>query len=65
MTVTVFDVLQKRLAETQRDQEEFLHSGGAKSFEEYREACGVIRGLATARREIEDLSRHYSEADDD
>jgi hypothetical protein len=65
MAVTVFDVLQKKLADAQRSQEDFLHSGGAKSFEEYREACGVIRGLAIARREIDDLSRHYTEADDE
>ena len=65
MAPTVFDVLDKKLAELQQSQEEFLSSGGAKDFPEYKESCGVIRGLTTARREIEDLSRNYTDDIDD
>jgi len=47
------------------NQEEFIVSGGAKTFEGYREACGVIRGLAQARRELQDLAKNYRDGDDD
>ena len=65
MAQTVFDVLDKKLADLQQSQEEFLSSGGAKDFPEYKESCGVIRGLTAARREIEDLARNYMEDSDD
>ncbi len=65
MAKTVFDVLDEKLAEIQRSQEEFINSGGAKDFAEYKESCGVIRGLTATRREIQDLSRNYMDADDD
>ena len=59
MAKTVFDVLNEKLTEHQRSSEDFLQSGGAKDFAEYREVCGVIRGLNAALREISDLSRNY------
>jgi len=65
MAKTVFDVLNEKLADMQSQQEAFLSGGGAKDFSEYKESCGVIRGLAAARREIEDLSRNYMEDADD
>jgi len=65
MAPTVFDVLDKKLAELQQSQEEFLAGGGATDFAQYKESCGVIRGLTTARREIEDLSRNYTDDIDD
>ena len=65
MASTVFDVLDKKLAELQQSQEEFLAGGGATDFAQYKESCGVIRGLAAARREIEDLSRNYTDDIDD
>tara|TARA_B100000900_G_C20424237_1_gene652238 strand:- start:269 stop:466 length:198 start_codon:yes stop_codon:yes gene_type:complete len=65
MAKTVFDVLNNKLAELQAQQEEYLAEGGANSFAQYRESCGVIRGLAAARREIEDLARNYMDDSDD
>jgi len=65
MARTVFEVLEEKLAAAQRASEESLTEGAAKSFDEYRHTCGVIRGLATARREIADLARHYRDSDDD
>ena len=65
MAPTVFDVLDKNLAELQQSQEEFLAGGGATDFAQYKESCGVIRGLTAARREIEDLSRNYTDDIDD
>ena len=65
MAPTVFDVLDKKLAELQQSQEEFLAGGGATDFAQYKESCGVIRGLAAARREVQDLSRNHLEDEDD
>ena len=65
MAKTVFDVLDEKLSEAQRDQEAFITSGAAKTLEAYKEACGIIRGLALARREINDLAKNYRDQDDD
>jgi hypothetical protein len=65
MAKTVFDVLEERLATAQQNQEEFITAGGAKTFEGYKEVCGVIRGLAQARRELKDLAKNYMENEDD
>ena len=65
MAKTVFDVLDGKLAELQQSQEEFLIEAGANTFAQYRESCGVIRGLTVTRREIQDLARNYMDADDD
>ena len=65
MVQTVFGVLDKKLAEMQKQHEEFLSGGSAQDHAEYKESCGVIRGLAAARREIEDLSRNYMDDDND
>ena len=65
MAQTVFEVLDKRLLDLQRQQEEFLSGGSAQDYAEYKESCGVIRGLAAARREVEDLSRNYMDNEDD
>ena len=65
MATTVFDVLNEKITEHQRSSEDFLQSGGAKDFAEYREVCGVIRGLNAALREISDLSRNYMDDNDD
>jgi len=65
LSTTVFDVLNLKLTELKGSSEEFLNSGGAKDFAEYKEVCGVIRGLNAALREVSDLSRNYMEDDDD
>jgi hypothetical protein len=62
---TVFDVLNEKLSLAQREQADFVTSGGAKTLEAYKEACGVIRGLAIARQEIHDLAKNHMEQDDD
>tara|TARA_B110001454_G_scaffold109812_1_gene103153 strand:- start:564 stop:764 length:201 start_codon:yes stop_codon:yes gene_type:complete len=65
MAKTVFDVLKEKLTAHKGASEEFIQSGAAKDFAEYREVCGVLRGLDTALREINDLSRSYSWDDED
>ena len=65
MANTVFGVLIERIEEQKSSAIEFLTSGGPKDFAEYKDVCGLIRGLQTARSLVEDLSRNYMEDDDD
>jgi hypothetical protein len=65
MAKTVFDVLIDRLEERKNSSMQFLVDGAAKDYAAYREACGILRGLSAAQREIEDLSRNYMDEDDD
>jgi ribosomal protein L17 len=62
---TVFDVLNMKLADLKRSQEDFITSGAAKEFAAYKEVCGVIRGLALAQQEVQDLAKNYMEIEDD
>lgn len=65
MAKTVFDVLNEKLVLAMKDQEVFVTSGGAKTFEAYKEACGVIRGLTRAQQEVQDLAKNFMEDSDE
>jgi hypothetical protein len=41
-----------------------LHGGAAKSFEEYKYLCGVIRGLSLAQSYVNDLMRKMEHFND-
>ena len=64
MAKTVFDVLVEKINEQIEINQEALISGTCQDFAKYRELCGVIHGLATARREIKDLAKYTEENDD-
>lgn len=63
MAKTVFDVLKDQIEDQKSSAVEFLSSGGSKDYAEYRELCGVIRGLDTALSYMEDLLRSHMEDD--
>ena len=65
MANTVFDVLKEKIELAKQDSKEFLEVGGAKDYANYRETVGVIRGLDTTLREIEDLAKRYEDDDDE
>lgn len=65
MATTVFDVLVKKHEEDVASSVQFLINGGVKSFDEYREVVGRIRGLQLAIQTTKDLSRSQMEQDDD
>jgi hypothetical protein len=65
MAKTVFDVLVEKHKEDVDSSTEFLVNGGAKSFDEYREVVGRIRGLQLAILTTKDLSRNFMEEDDE
>ena len=65
MAKTVFDVLIMKHEEDVASSTQFLVGGGAKSFDEYREVVGRIRGLQLAIQTTKDISRSQMEEDDD
>jgi len=65
MAKTVFDVLKERIEDQRSSATEFLSSGGSKDYAEYRELCGVIRGLDTTLSFMEDLLRSHMEDDNE
>lgn len=64
MDTQVLEYLHGKLQEEVRSVEESLAQGVAKDYAEYQNLCGVIRGLLTAQREINDLLRRVKEHDD-
>lgn len=44
--------------------EEHLGAKGAKSYEEYCELCGELKGLLTARKFLTDLTRNMESLDE-
>jgi len=64
MDSQVLDLLSKKYTEEIRAIEESLGAGAAKDYAEYQNLCGVIRGLLTAQREINDLLRKLKDNDD-
>ena len=65
MAKTVFDVLIQKFEEDVASSQQFLIGGGAKSFDEYREVVGRVRGLQLAIQTTKDLSRSQMEEDND
>lgn len=60
----VLSHINKELAEQWKTNATFLADGGAKSYDEYRHICGVIRGLAQAESLIKDLVQRLERNDD-
>lgn len=65
MSKTVFDVLLEKHEGDVASSTQFLASGGAKDFAEYREVVGRIRGLQLAIQTTKDLQRNVTEDNDD
>ena len=61
----LMDLLKRKLVEQEESHVQALVGGAVKDYAEYRELCGVIRGLQTAQREIADLVRKLKDEDDD
>ena len=54
---TLLEVLNKKLDEHIKQSVDVVSGGSAKSYDHYKELCGVIRCLQTAQVEIADLVR--------
>lgn len=64
MAKTVYDVLLQKHEEDVASSIQFLASGGAKDYSEYREVVGRIRGLQLAIQSVKDLAQSQESADD-
>lgn len=65
MSITVMELLQRRLKEQEDSHIQALAGGAVADYAAYRELCGVIRGLQTAQRELADLVRKLKDDDED
>jgi len=65
MDPKVLKLLNSKLEERRKELVEFLGDGGAKSYDHYKEVCGVLRGLLTAQSEINDLLQRMKEYEDE
>ena len=54
----------KEIDKLRGDQQTFLNGGGAKTFDEYRHVCGIIRGLTHAENFVKDLVQKMETSDD-
>jgi hypothetical protein len=61
----IFDHLYHKLQERILNVNESLSNGSAKDYAEYRELCGVIRGLRSAQMEVQDLASRTKEIEDE
>jgi hypothetical protein len=64
MMANLLEVLNGKLEEHVKQQVDVVSAGGAKSYEHYKELCGIIRGLQTAQMEIADLVRKIKDYED-
>jgi len=61
----LLSVINQRIDEGVKHSEESLAAKGTKSFDEYCEMCGVIKGLLTARSYLSDLTYQLEKLDDE
>ena len=64
MDTQILEYLLGKYSEEIKVIQENLGTGVAKDYAEYRELCGVLRGLLTAQREINDLLQRKKDYDD-
>lgn len=61
----VLELLVKKLQDRVEQVSESLRDGSAKDYAEYRNLCGVVRGLELAQMETNDLLRRLKENEND
>jgi hypothetical protein len=64
-TLSVFEALRDKLRADMNNFTDDLANGQCSSFEQYKELCGVIRGLAYAERHLIDLAENIEKANDE
>lgn len=65
MTMGVLEVLRDKLRADMNNYTDDLANGQCSSFEQYKELCGVIRGLAFAERHLLDLAENIEKDNDE
>jgi hypothetical protein len=64
MSSSTLEYLAKEIDKLRGDQVSHLAQGGAKTFDEYRHVCGVIRGLTHAETLVKDLVQKMEYSDE-
>lgn len=57
------DLVIKKIDEKVKQLEEHLASKGAKTYDEYCEMCGEVKGLLTSRKFLTDLTKNMESSD--
>jgi len=65
VTMDVLQVLRDKLRADMNNYTDDLANGQCSSFEQYKELCGVIRGLAYAERHLIDLAENIEKENDE
>jgi hypothetical protein len=65
MTLSFVEALKNKLRVDMNNFTDDLANGQCTSFEQYKELCGVIRGLAFAERHLIDLAEKIERAEDE
>ena len=65
VTMDVLQVLRDKLRADMNNYTDDLANGQCSSFEQYKELCGVIRGLAYAERHLIDLAENIEKDNDE
>ena len=65
VTLQAFEILRDKLRADMNNFTDDLANGQCSSFEQYKELCGVIRGLAYAERHLIDLAENIEKANDE
>ena len=68
MDLLVMDFIEAMRTKIRTDMNNYaddLANGQCTSFEQYKELCGVIRGLAFAERHLLDLAEKLKDPDDE
>ena len=60
----MYDVLVKEIDDKVKQLFEYVGTGKADTFEEYKRLCGEIKGLLTARGYILDLKNRMEHSDE-
>jgi hypothetical protein len=64
-TMDVFTALRNKLRDDMNNYTDDLANGQCTDFAQYKELCGVIRGLAYAERHLLDLADKLKEDNDE
>lgn len=56
--------LQKKIREDMNTKTEQVSNGACKSYEDYKQLCGEIRGLALAEEHLLDLAKKVEQNDE-
>ena len=65
LVMDFMEAMRNKLRTDMNNYADDLANGQCTSFEQYKELCGVIRGLALAERHLLDLADKMKEDDDE